>query len=300
MVGKITAYLGKQSRISIVSCAMALVATIGFLDFVTGYEAHLVAFYVAPVSLAAWYAGRLPGIIVAIVSVITSVLADIGAGYTVSHPAIILWNTAALIGFFIVLVIALVKLRMANETLESLIQMVAHDLKSPVISMVGLVRALRRHSCNLTLDEKRDRILDQLENSGETMEKFLEDLLDGLVSEHSEPVREEVRMDQTVRECVQQHHQTIEERGINVQLEIAPNLASVWADPHRVRQVIDNIRDFCKTEGIPIFRYFWRSGLSFFRKDRIMSRVFEPDFGLFRPSGRTSPFRGASLQPFGG
>jgi signal transduction histidine kinase len=177
MVAKVTTYLSKQRPISIVSWAMALVATIGFLDYVTGYEVHLAAFYVAPISLAAWYAGRLSGIIVAIASVITTLFADIAAGYMVSHPAIILWNTDALVGFFIVLVIVLVKLRMANETLESLIQMVAHDLKSPVISMVGLVRALRGHCRRLPLDEKRDRILDQLESSGETMEKFLKDLL---------------------------------------------------------------------------------------------------------------------------
>jgi len=131
--------------------------------------------------------------------------------------------------------------RQRTGELESLIQMVAHDLKSPVISLVGLVRALRGHCRNMPSDEKRDEILDQLTKNGETMENFLQELLDGLVPEHSEPVRGQVLMDRTVHESVHQHHQTIEERGIDIQLQIAPGLPTVWGDPHRIRQVIDNI-----------------------------------------------------------
>ena len=241
MVEHIAAYFGRQSRAAIISYAMALVALIGLIHFVTGYEVRVGVFYVAPVSLAAWYAGRSSGTIVAIVSGIVALVADIAAGVAFSHPAIIFWNTAAFIGFLIVLVIIVVKLRLAREALESLIQTVAHDLKSPVISVVGLVRALRGRCRNLPLDERRDRILDQIENSGQTMEKFLTELLDGLISDHTESVCEQVLMDQIVHAAVQQHHQTIEERGINVQLEIPPDVAAVWADPHRIRRVIDNI-----------------------------------------------------------
>jgi len=131
--------------------------------------------------------------------------------------------------------------RQRTEDLESLIQMVAHDLKSPVISIVGLVRGLRGRCRDLPPDEKRVQILDELTKAGETMEKFLKDLLDGLVSEHSEPARDQVIMDRTVSESVHQHRQLLEERGIDVQLDIAPDLSSIWGDQHRIRQVIDNI-----------------------------------------------------------
>ena len=130
--------------------------------------------------------------------------------------------------------------RQRTGELESLIQMVAHDLKSPVISIVGLVRALRGHCRNLPSDAKREKILDQLTNSGETMERFLKELLDGLVSEHSEPVRDQVMMDQTVHESVRQHRQTIEERGISIQFQI-DSVSAVSGDSHRIRQVLDNI-----------------------------------------------------------
>jgi signal transduction histidine kinase len=241
MLRRIAAYLAKQTRTSIMSSAMVLVALVGVLDYLTGYESRIGVFYVAPVSLAAWYAGRASGIIVAIFSGIISLGADLAAGLTFAHPVIIFWNTAAFIGFLIVLVIILAGLKLAYESLESLIQMVAHDLKSPVISVVGLVRGLRGRCLSLPLDERRDRILDQLESSGERMERFLEELLDGLVSDHMNHVPQQVRVDQIVHASVQQHHQTIEERGIKLEFDIAPDLGSAWADPHRIRQVIDNI-----------------------------------------------------------
>jgi signal transduction histidine kinase len=241
MLGRIAAFLSKLSRESIMSSALVLVALLGLLDYVTGYESRVGAFYVAPVSLAAWYAGRSSGIIVVILSGIVSTVADIAAGLMFSHPAIILWNTAAFMGFLMVVVVILVRLRMAYEALESLIQTVAHDLKSPVISVVGLIRALRGRCRNLTPDERRDAILDQIESSGARMEEFLKELLQDLAADHTRPALEQVLIDQIVHASVRQHHQTIEERGIKVECAMASDLASVWADPHRIRQVIDNI-----------------------------------------------------------
>ena len=98
MSWRITAYLAKRSPASIVSSAILFVAFIGLIDFITGYESRVGVFYVAPVSLAAWYAGRWSGIIVAIFSGVISVVADVAAGLTVSHPAIALWNTLAFTG----------------------------------------------------------------------------------------------------------------------------------------------------------------------------------------------------------
>ena len=135
----------------------------------------------------------------------------------------------------------LVRLRLTYEALESLIQTVAHDLKSPVISVVGLVRALRGRCRNLPSDDRRDAILDQLENSGERMERFLKELLEDLAADSMSLLLGDVRVDQIVHDSVSQHQQTIEEKGIKLKLEIEPDLGPVWGDSHRIRQVIDNI-----------------------------------------------------------
>ena len=133
-----------------------------------------------------------------------------------------------------------IEARQRNEELESLIQMVAHDLKSPVITIGGLVRLLKGRMAKMSADDRMEQILNQLSLTSESVERFLRDLLDGLVSEHTEPERAEVRLDEVVNEVVRQHRQMIEEKGINLDVEIA-SAPTVLGDGHRIRQVLDNL-----------------------------------------------------------
>jgi PAS domain S-box-containing protein len=132
-------------------------------------------------------------------------------------------------------------LEQRTEELESLIQMVAHDLKSPVITVGGLTRRLKKCAGELPQDGKIDQILNQLVSATRTMEEFLADLLDGLALEHSKPERTSVNMDQLVREVVQRLEQTIRERCIELRLEIAAPLPAVSGDRRRIAQVLDNL-----------------------------------------------------------
>jgi PAS domain S-box-containing protein len=131
--------------------------------------------------------------------------------------------------------------RQRTEELESLVQMVAHDLKSPVISMTGFVRLLGRELDRMSLDEKTLQFLDQITSISKTMEHFLRDLLDGLAIEQSVPERLPVRLDEKVQEVVQQHQMTCEERGITVQVDVGDPLPCIAGDTRRLRQVLDNL-----------------------------------------------------------
>ncbi|MGO9566390.1 MAG: ATP-binding protein [Desulfomonilaceae bacterium] len=133
-----------------------------------------------------------------------------------------------------------IEARQRNEELESLIQMVAHDLKSPVITIGGLVRLLKGSIAKMPADDRSEQILNQLSLTSESVERFLRDLLDGLVSEHTKPEQEEVRLDEVVNEVVRQHRQIIDEKRINLELEIA-SAATVLGDRHRIGQVLDNL-----------------------------------------------------------
>ena len=73
------------------------------------------------------------------------------------------------------------------------------------------------------------------------MERFLKELLEDLASDRMSLDMRHVHVDRIVQDSVNQHQQTIEEEGIRLQLEIAPDLGLVRGDPHRLRQVIDNI-----------------------------------------------------------
>ncbi len=128
-----------------------------------------------------------------------------------------------------------------KEELESLIQMVAHDLKSPVLTIEGLIRVLKRNVAKKTNDEKQDRILDQISESSETLEIFLRDLLDGLAAEAAQPKPAPINLHEAVAEVLGQHEQAIEEKGIRIEMEIPDSLPKVYADEHRLKQVLDNL-----------------------------------------------------------
>jgi PAS domain S-box-containing protein len=128
-----------------------------------------------------------------------------------------------------------------TEELESLIQMVAHDLKSPIISIGGMARLLKKNLSGTHLDEKRDRLLNQLISATQTVERFLGDLLDNLAVEHLKPECGPVKMDELVSEVARRHEHAIQERGIRLCLDIADPLPAVNGDKRRIAQVLDNL-----------------------------------------------------------
>lgn len=62
--------------------------------------------------------------------------------------------------------------RQRNDELESLIQMVAHDLKSPVITIGGLVRLLKGITAKNPASDRQEQILNQLSLTSESVERF--------------------------------------------------------------------------------------------------------------------------------
>jgi PAS domain S-box-containing protein len=171
-----------------------------------------------------------------------------------------------------------VEARQRNEELESLIQMVAHDLKSPVVTIVGLVRLLKGSMARMRLDERSEQILNQLSATSEGVERFLRDLLDGLVSEHTEPERAEVRLDEVVIEVIHQHKQLIDQRKIDIDLDVTSAIP-VLGDRHRIRQVLDNlVRNAVKHMGEtthPVIRIEVRSD-----QDYVVTKVSDNGVGI--------------------
>jgi signal transduction histidine kinase len=71
----------------IFSCFL-LVAFIGWLDYVTGFENSLLIFYLAPIAIGTWFLGFWFGLAIAVSCVIATVLADLAGGL----PRIVIWN----------------------------------------------------------------------------------------------------------------------------------------------------------------------------------------------------------------
>jgi len=108
-------YASRQSRTLIVISGAVLVLGLGILDAVTGYEVGLSVFYLAPICLVTWFAGRGPGLLIAVASAITWLTADIAAGHAFSHVAISVWNATIRFGFFGVTLIILNRFHLVIE-----------------------------------------------------------------------------------------------------------------------------------------------------------------------------------------
>jgi len=89
---------------------LAMVGAIGVLDYLTGYELAFSLFYLLPISLLTWLAGRRLGVLMALFSALVWLLADVVAGHAVS-PIIYFWNTLIRLGFFLIVVFLLTALR---------------------------------------------------------------------------------------------------------------------------------------------------------------------------------------------
>ena len=103
--------LTRFSPLQAFAVALCGVALVGLLDYATGTETSWSLFYLFPVAVAAWYAGRNSAIAIAVLAAIVWLLADMASGHFYSHPLITLWEVFARLGMFLIQGLLLVALR---------------------------------------------------------------------------------------------------------------------------------------------------------------------------------------------
>jgi hypothetical protein len=94
----------------IAGCALWLVV-LGWIDYATGYELGLFAFYTAPVAVVAWNLGSGPGIIVAFIASVIWYMADRYAGDRYSAPFYGYWNTGMHFTTFMINAVTFAKIK---------------------------------------------------------------------------------------------------------------------------------------------------------------------------------------------
>jgi diguanylate cyclase (GGDEF)-like protein len=82
------------------AAAVAALLLVGLADYATGYEISFSLFYLVPISIATWYAGRWAGMAMAALSCVAWFGADMVASHPYSHMAIPVWNALVRFGFF--------------------------------------------------------------------------------------------------------------------------------------------------------------------------------------------------------
>lgn len=114
-----TQFLERQSRGALAAGCVVLTLVTGFSDYVTGTLISFSAFYLAPVSLAAWFVGTAFGLFIAVMCVTVWVLGNLVAGdVNFASPFLIAWNGSIQLASFAVVVVVLGQLRNLTRELE--------------------------------------------------------------------------------------------------------------------------------------------------------------------------------------
>jgi K+-sensing histidine kinase KdpD len=100
-----------KNRTRIMVANICCLILFGWIDYATGYEFGFFIFYFIPVSIAAWYGGRIPGIAMACASAVCWYLADRMTHHPYPRPYFAYWETFARYISFLTTALTLSKIR---------------------------------------------------------------------------------------------------------------------------------------------------------------------------------------------
>ena len=146
MIDRLFTFLNRQSRAFHLVAGVVCTALLGGLDYFSGEMLTLSIIYLVPVSFAAWFGGRLTGIVISLVAAVTWLVANYHAGATAYEPFLLkLWNCITALGFFVVVAVLLDKLRqmLDNEREASRTDYLTGAVNSRAFSEVARAEILR-------------------------------------------------------------------------------------------------------------------------------------------------------------
>src|SRR5207253_816074 len=121
-----------RSKVAATAAAVTLAIVLGLVDYLTGREWAISAFYLLPTCLAGWMAGRSAGLAVGALCAGVWFLSDVFGGPAYQHALIPVWNAIMLFVFFFVVVWLLTAFRSSHYYLEQTVERRTAALRSEV------------------------------------------------------------------------------------------------------------------------------------------------------------------------
>ena len=131
-----------QSRARLIVVTLGIVAVIGLVDYITGFETSFSVFYLLPIGLAVWFVGKGFAVCISVLSVVVSLGGDLERGAHFSSPLVPTWNTIIAMAFYLVVVWLLTVLRSFQRELEARVQQRTTALKEEMTERERLEQEL--------------------------------------------------------------------------------------------------------------------------------------------------------------
>lgn len=145
-----------HSKAGAIALSLLLTVFIGVFDYVTGTQISLSAFYLLPVSIAAWYVSLQFGLIVAVACVVVWVGGNVVNGDDAFETTfLIFWNGSVQLASYVVVVIAVSSIRNLQRSLEGRVAERAAALTKEIAERDRLQRQL------LVISEREQRRIGQ-------------------------------------------------------------------------------------------------------------------------------------------
>jgi PAS domain S-box-containing protein len=124
---------------------------------------------------------------------------------------------------------------------DSVLGIVAHDLRSPLGTILIQAQLLRRPGGQP--DRRSSKPADVIARAGTRMNRIIQDLLDVTRVEEGGLKLEQGRVaaSQVISDSVEAQQALVTAASLQVELEVAPDLPEVWADRDRLLQILENL-----------------------------------------------------------
>jgi signal transduction histidine kinase len=254
----------------VLAAVVALIWVVGLADYLTGVELSFSIFYLIPVSLAAWFLGRGPGLFVSLVGAATWFANDsLFREIPYSHPLIPYWNALVRLGMFLIVTLILAQLgaalrreRQAREELalsyaaldglrkqqllvkDQLLANVSQELRTPLAAVQRSVTMLLDGSGGDLQPQQREALDIGLRNVDQ-LARMIQDLLDATRADTGKLAIDPrpLQLKQVSSEVIRALHPRAGELEVSLVDELPLDLPALLADPARVRQILFNLVD---------------------------------------------------------
>ena len=120
-------------------------------------------------------------------------------------------------------------------TMGELLAGVAHELNNPLTVVIGQTHLLRQSEAAPAIVQRAQKIHAAADRCVRIVRNFL------ALARHHTPERGEVRINDVIREAVELLGYELRTGNVEVVLDLAEDLPVLWADPHRLHQVLVNL-----------------------------------------------------------